>query len=73
MHSISGCDTISSFSHIGKITTFQTLKDKINKLTDLIDFGECPSVSLESLSVATSIQTSQVQVCMNYGIEYLAE
>ena len=56
MHAISGCDSVSSFSHIGKIITFQTLKNKIEELTDTIDFGEFLSLSLESLSVVTSIQ-----------------
>ena len=28
MHSVSGCDSVSSFSHIGKMTTFQILKTK---------------------------------------------
>ena len=45
---------ISSFSHTGKIATFQILKNKIDKLTDRIDFGEFPSS--ESPFVVTSIQ-----------------
>ena len=49
------CDSVSTFSHIEKIATFQTLKNKIDKLTDIIDFGEFPSLSLESLSVAASM------------------
>ena len=53
MHAISGCDSVSSFSHTGKITIFQTLKSNPNELTDLIDFGEFPSLSLESPSVVT--------------------
>ena len=59
MHAISRCDSVSSFSHIGNIATFQTLKNKQNKLdelTNMIDFGEFPSLSLESPSVVTSIQ-----------------
>ena len=55
MHTISGCDSASSLSHIGKITTFQILKNKIDELTDMIDFGEYPSLSLESPSAVTSI------------------
>ena len=55
MHAISGCDSVSSLSHIGKITTFQILKNKIDELTDMIDFGEYPSLSLESPSAVTSI------------------
>ena len=48
-----GCDSVSTFSHIEKIAIFQTLKNKIDELTDMIDFGEFPSLSLESLSVVT--------------------
>ena len=43
-------------SAVGKITTSQTLKNKIDKLTDMIKFGEFPSLFLESPSVVTSIQ-----------------
>ena len=43
IHAISGCDSVSGFLHIGKITTFQTLKNKIDELTGMIDFGEFPS------------------------------
>ena len=47
MYEISRYDSISSFAHTEKITTFQTLKNKQNKLElmDMIDFGEFPSVS----------------------------
>ena len=45
--------TPSVLSHTEKIAIFQTLKDKIDELTDMIDFGELPSLSLESLSVVT--------------------
>ena len=40
MHLIPGCNSVSSFSHIGKIKTLQTLK--IDELTDMIDFGKFP-------------------------------
>ena len=56
------CDSVSTFSQIEKIATFQTLKNKIDKLTDMIDFGEFPSLSLESLSVVTSMH----HVCYLY-------
>ena len=51
-------DSVSSCSHTEKITTLQTLKNKQSKLdglTVIIDFGEFPWFSLESLSVVTSI------------------
>ena len=59
MHAISRCDSVSSCSHIGKITAFKTLKNRQNKLdepTDTIDFGEFLSLFLERSSVVTSIQ-----------------
>ena len=56
MLAISGCDSVSTFSHIEKIATFQILKSKIDELTDMIDIAEFPSLSLESLSVVTSMQ-----------------
>ena len=54
MRAISVCDSVSTFSHIEKIATFQTLKNKTDELTDMIDFSEFPSLSLESLSVVTN-------------------
>ena len=35
MHAISGCNSVSSFSHTGKTTIFQTLKNKLDKVTDM--------------------------------------
>ena len=77
MHAISGCDSVSSFSHAGKIATFQTLKNKLDKRADMIDFGEFPSVSLESplllllfnMFVIFTMRINQVQVRMNYNLE----
>ena len=37
-----GCDSVSSFSHIRKMTAFQTLKNKIEEVTNMIDFGDFP-------------------------------
>ena len=81
MYVISRCASISSFSHTGKIKTFQTLKSKQKnlELTDIIDFGEFFSLSLECPSVVTSIKyvcyfmmrINQVQVWMNYDVECL--
>ena len=56
LRAISECDSVSTFSHTEKIAIFQTLKNKIDELTDLIDFGEFPSLSFESLFVVTSMQ-----------------
>ena len=47
------CDSVSSFSQTEKITTFQTLKNKLDQLTEMIGFGEFFSPSLESPSVVT--------------------
>ena len=60
MYAIWGCDSVNSFSHTRKITTFEALKNKLEELTDTIDFGEFLSLSLESPSVVTSVQ----YVCM---------
>ena len=78
MHAVSRCDWINSFSQIWKIRIFQALKNKINEQTDMIDFGEFPSLSLESPSVVQfnvyvifMKKINQVQVGMNYKIECL--
>ena len=49
-------DSVNSFSHTRKITTFEALKNKLDELIDMIYFGEFLSLSLESPSVVTSIQ-----------------
>ena len=53
MNTMSGFDSVSTFSHIEKIATFKMLKK--NQRRDLINFGEFPTLSLESLAVVTSI------------------
>ena len=55
MRAMARCDPVSTFSHIEEIATFQALKNRMGKLTDMIGFGEFPSLSLESLSVITSM------------------
>ena len=52
---ISGYDSVSTFSLNEKIAPFETLKNKFDELTDMIDFREFFSLSLESLSVVTSL------------------
>ena len=56
MYEILEYDTVSSFSHTGKITTFQTFKKKLDELTDMINFDEFPSLSLECPSIVFTIQ-----------------
>ena len=63
MREISEYDSVSTCSHIKKIATFQTLKSEIDELTEMVDFGEFRSLSLESLYVVTSRQC----VCSVYG------
>ena len=44
LHTITGCDSTSSLSGIGKKSAFSTLKKYSHLLLDLIDFGEEPSL-----------------------------
>ena len=62
MHAVLECYSVSSFSHIKKVTIFRTLKNKIDELTNMIDFGKFLFLPLESPSVVTSIQ----YVCFLY-------
>ena len=55
MRGMSRCDSVRTVLHIEKIATFQTLKNKIDELTDMIDSDEYPSLSLESLFGVTSM------------------
>ena len=47
-----GCDSVSSFSHIKKMAAFQTLKNKIDQLTHMIEL--VISISLFSPSAVIS-------------------
>ena len=47
--------TASVLFHIEKIAIFQAIKSKIDEQADMIDFGEFPSLSLESLSAVISV------------------
>ena len=66
MRAMSRCDSGSTLLHIEKIATFQTLKNKINELADVVDFCKFPSLSLESLYVAKSVETPLHYVCYLY-------
>ena len=67
---ISRCDSVSTFSLIEEIATFETLKNKFDELTDMIDFREFFSLFLEScllllhciMYVVFMKKTNQVQV-----------
>ena len=54
-NAISGCDSVS--------TIFQAIKNKIHKLTDMIDFCEFTSLSLEGLFVVTSVHCVNMLSC----------
>ena len=54
-NAISGCDSVS--------TIFQAIKNKIHELTDMIEFGEFTSLSLEGLSVVTSVHCVNMLSC----------
>ena len=56
IHAITGCDSVSSLSRIGKKKAFQILQNKIDDLIDMSHFGEFPSLSLECSSVVAAIQ-----------------
>ena len=57
-----GCDTVSCFSGIGKKTAMKVLLSRINNLMDLNEFGETPSLDLDSLNVVAAIRF----VCLLY-------
>ena len=63
MRAISGCDFISTFSQIEKKAIFQAIKNKIHELTDMTNFGEFTSLSLEGLSVVTSVHCAILLSC----------
>ena len=74
-----GWNSGSSFPHIRKMTTFQTLKRKIDELTNMIDFGDSPHFPYKvcllllqfNMYVVFMKKINQVQVLINYDIECL--
>ena len=56
IHVITGCDSVSSFSGIGKKTAFSIIKTKTNEFIDMFEFGESPTLSLECASVIACIK-----------------
>ena len=54
VHVVTGCDSVSSFSGIGKKTAYKTLKEKMNQFKDLEKFGDSPILSLDNDSVVAS-------------------
>ena len=56
VHAITGCDSVSSFSGVGKKTAFSLLKSHTDNFIDLLDFGDSPILSLECESVISAIK-----------------
>ena len=61
-HSITGCDSVRSFCGVGKKSAFAVLKAHLDDVTDMLDFGDTPELSLEQDSVVACIRF----VCMLY-------
>lgn len=61
-HSITGCDSTSSFSRIGKKKAFGILKSHSPQLLGLLDFGDDPNLMIDSES---SIDAMKL-VCLLY-------
>ena len=55
-HSITGCDSTSSFSGIGKKSAFTILKKYSNQLLDLLEFGEESNLEIDSESSICAIK-----------------
>ena len=54
-HSITGCNSVNSFNGIGKIYAFKVQKEKKEKLIDLFEFGDNPTLDIQSEFVETCI------------------
>ena len=66
-HSLTGSDTTSSFSGIGKKSAFEILLQKRKNLTHLKTLGDEPVINYESQCVQEAIQF----VCWLYDAKYL--
>ena len=55
-HSITGCDSVSSFAGIGKKSALASLKKQLNNLDELEDFGNEPALSLNDDAVVACIR-----------------
>ena len=75
VNAISGCDSVSNRQK----KAFQTLEKKTGKLTDMRDFGEFSSLSLNTLLwlplfssfALCTRRTNELQVSMNCDMKYL--
>ena len=69
---ILGCDSVSSFSRIGKRKHSRHLKREYDELADMRDFGEFPSISLECSSMVAAIQFVS-SLCQNKATSNINE
>ena len=56
VHSITGCESVSSLFGIGKKNAFETLKANSESLTDMRLFGDSPSLSVADYHVTACIK-----------------
>ena len=78
MHVISRCNSVSTFSHTGKTTTFQSLKNKLDKVTDMWStsmnsphsFQKVRLLLLQFNNCYFMIRINQVRVWVNYQKEF---
>ena len=66
VHVITGCDSVRSFSGVGKKTAFSLLKRHTDNFIDLLDFGDSPILYLECESVVSYIKF----VCYLYDSKF---
>ena len=62
VHAITGCDSVSSFSGIGKKTALTTLKENIDEVIEIFQFGDSASLDLQDECVEAAIKF----VCLLY-------
>ena len=56
VHALTGCDSTSSFTGIGKKTAFKILQPKISELQSLYDLGDLVEVQMNSDAVNDTIK-----------------
>ena len=55
-HAITGCDSVSAFSGIGKRSAFTYLKDNVEDFSDLEVFGESANIDINSNYIEGAIR-----------------
>ena len=56
VHTLTGCDSTSSFTGIGKRTALKILQTKISELQSLYDLGDLVEVQMNSDAVNDTIK-----------------